>query len=746
MGRSKILIVSILCVFFFLNSSFNEFSSEEDIIIYWDASFSQKDKNFNKEFQFLDAYFNNQTNIKVSLIVFNTEIISEDIFTIRSSHWNDLKNKLENITYDGESDFSLINTKVDSKLLFLFTDGNSNFGEVKTNLYSPRIITVSSQESINKKELHELAYYNRGYYVNLLENDISTYIKAIKNQETPTKLEFITRKKAERDMSFIEGVITDGEKGLPNVNILLKGKNKGTITDKFGNYQIAAKSGDILVFSAINMKRTEVEVGDENIIDINLTEKLNQLEPTVIKAKGGGIDSEIIKVGDKLIKKRSLGYSVSSITSDDISDINRGLGEAMAGEFAGVQMGVHNDPGLMIIRGFSSFQLTNHPAFFIDGVPLPVSGVESYQKENYDFIDPNMIKDITVLRGIAATNLYGKLGVNGVVLITTKHGSLKFKEAKKSNEPKIDYDIYEGPLELTKTEPTKFIKSLQIFSEIAAAYSYYLDQRKDNKKNVTFFLESAEYFFLKGEKSIGLRILSNLSELFPEDTSVLKILAFHLEKYEMFEKAQHIYNRIIEVSPTISQTYLNLANSYFEDKKYQKSVDLFTKISSQKINKVNSFNGLQNQINNDFKNLLSNRTVGWKLNKIRRKYFNLPKYDLRIVTEWSHPQTEFEMQYINPKKQYFVLSHTPEKHKRVMDRELLEGFTSEEYILADAEKGRWFLSLKPTLGYNSDLKYPKFLKIKIYTDFGREQEKLQTHIINLDRVSEDKIFAYFTID
>lgn len=756
--RICMIIFSLLLM---IGKSYASSLGKKDIVIYWDASNSQGKKNKTKEFDFLDSFFKRTPNVEVTLFIFNTSIILEESLKVEDSNWNYLKQLLSNVTYDGDSDFSLVNTELSTELLFFFTDGKCNFGEFKASLYSPRIITISSQFDIDKKFLHNTAYYNRGYYVNLLESDISSSVQAVLAEETLAKLEFIGAEEKNYSQKYIKGIVTDALDVLPNVNVMILEKNIKTITDQFGRYSIKADRGDVLLFSSIDKKNVMVEVGEEDIIDIRMIDQINELEPVIIKSKSNNDDLEI-RIGDKWVNRNSVGYDVKSLESKDFNNLSRSLGDAIAGKFAGVKMGNDNDLGQMIIRSNMSYLLSSNPVFVVDGVPLtrstiplslagnnkqPISEATAYEgKKNFNFLDPNSIQSITVLKGLAATNRYGQLGNNGIVLITTKVAENRLNLSQKQESlQKMKYDIYKLPLFINNNPKSNFITILEKTSSIEQGYQQYLKLKNFHRDNVTFFIESAEFFFSKGERGIGFRILSNLSELFPEDTSVLKILAFHLEKYEMFEQAQDIYKLIIEISPTISQAYLDLANSYYDDGKHQKSVDLFLKISSKKIRKVKSFNGLQSQINNDFKSLLSHRSTGWKLNKIEPKYFNLPKYDIRIVTEWSHPQTEFEMQYINPKKQYFVLSHTLEKYKKVMDREWAEEFTSEEYIIANAEKGKWFLGLKSSLEHNTDVKYPKFLKVKIYTNFGGTQEKLQTHIINLDRVSEDKIFAYFTV-
>ncbi|WP_103068092.1 TonB-dependent receptor plug domain-containing protein [Aquimarina sediminis] len=718
--------------------------SFKNTAIYWDASLSQKDKNINKEFEFLDAYFKAYPNSKVKLVVFNTAIVSTEDLEVKQSNWSSLKNKLKEVVYDGASDFSLVNTDLSEEMLLFFTDGHNNFGKFEASLYSPRIVTISSKLDIDKKFLHKTAFYNSGYYVNLLESDISSSIKAIKEEAILPKLEFVTEKSNTTAKKYIEGSVTDESKGIPNVNITVNEKNRGTITDQYGRYKIAVDIGDILVFSTVNMKKAVIEVGEEDIINVKLTPTINELDPAIIKSKKSD-KPEMVKIGDREVNIKAIGYAVQSVSSEEIKgETKLGLGEAIAGKIAGVKVGSSGNAGDILIRGINSIQLTSHPFFIVDGVPLPQSEI-GWDKANYDFIDPNNIADITVLKGLAATNRYGAVGRNGVVLITTKTAGNKAvqEEVKDDKAADIEYRIYESPLSVVTANDSSFITLLHKFSKDKKSYEQYLRMQQSNKNNITFFIESSDYFFGINKPDIGLRVLSNLIELFPNDTSVLKILAFNLEKHSLFDQAEYVYKQIITISPTLSQTYLDLANTYFEGQKYQESVNHFKNITANKISEIETFKGLDNQITNDFRNLLSKRNQRWKINNVDQRYFMLPKYDLRVVTEWSHPQTEFELQYINSKKQYFTLTHTQEENKKRMQEEIKEGFTSDEYILSNIEAGEWFLNILTPVNYIPDLTYPKFLKVKVYTKFGSPDQKLQTHIINLDRVNNGRIFTSF---
>ncbi|WP_299180454.1 lipopolysaccharide assembly protein LapB [uncultured Aquimarina sp.] len=744
MKNSSITLLFILL--FFFNNLFASFSAPQSITIYWDSSLSLKNRDIEKELQFLDSFFKLYSNSEVKLITFNTSKVSEDLYTISSSNWDLLYKKINNIIYDGASDFSLVDIGGKEDLLLFFTDGKSNLGNIDKKLYTPRIITISSVKDVNKRLLHETAYYNNGYYIDLLSSDVKQAVQSIYDNKVLSKLQFVNSN--ESNENYISGIVEDEAGLLGNVDIEIKNKNIKTITDVNGVYHIKANPADTLMYSYTNKKTVILTSGNAKVINVKLQEKSNKLDTVFIMSEKKDTEVEKVIIGDRIVEKRSLGYAVQNISDQNISPDEVKLGEALAGKFSGVVMGNNNDSSQMIIRGFSSIQGSNHPLFIIDGVPISRnSGLSAQNKSRMDFVDPSNIADITVLKGLAATNRYGSLGSNGVVIVTTKTYLSNYEKSNRKEEKKkkIKYNRYNGALEFQFKKKSIFIEVLENYNNVDMAYEHFISFMGSNTKNIMYFLDSASYFFDKKDFEKGIQVLSNLVELYPNDTSVLRVLAFNLEKYSLLEYAEKIYKRILHISPNDTQNYLDLANNYYNNKKYQKSVDLFNKMSNNKIKDIHTFNGLNSQINNDFKNLLSNRNQTWNLKNVNKSNFLLPKYKLRVVTEWSHPQTEFEIQYINPEKHFFTLSHTKESNKNALNTEMKEGFLSDEYVLSDLKSGKWFLNLIVPEKQVPNTKYPRYLKIEVYTEFGFSNQKKQTHLINLDTVDGTKIFASFDI-
>ena len=219
----------------------------------------------------------------------------------------------------------------------------------------------------------------------------------------------------------VTGTVTD-EDGLPlpGVNIIIKGTSTGVQTDFDGNYSIESKQGDVLVFSFVGLQRAEYPVGPVNVVNVVMKADASQLDEVVVTAVG-------ISRSEK-----ELGYNVQTVDAEQIATKpNSDIVNSLAGQTSGVQIvsssGEAGASTFMTIRGSASITGNNQPLFVINGLPIISGGGSSgtggvnTSSRSID-INPDDIATISVLKGGAATALYGVRAANGAVIITTKSG------------------------------------------------------------------------------------------------------------------------------------------------------------------------------------------------------------------------------------------------------------------------------------------------------------------------------------
>lgn len=226
----------------------------------------------------------------------------------------------------------------------------------------------------------------------------------------------------------IEGKITDAAGlSLPGVNILEKGTNNGTSTDLEGSYKIkVSNSKAILSFSFLGFQTQQISVAGKTKISLKLVEDSNALK-------------EVVVIGYGTVKKTDLTGSVGTLDSKTITERNTtNVMEGIQGNVAGVQInastGRIGDPFSIAIRGKSTMSGNAAPLFVVDGVPT----------DGIDFLNPQDIARIDILKDASSTAIYGSRGTNGVVIVTTKGGS-----TVKSGMT-VSFDSYIGSKEVTR--------------------------------------------------------------------------------------------------------------------------------------------------------------------------------------------------------------------------------------------------------------------------------------------------------
>jgi len=225
----------------------------------------------------------------------------------------------------------------------------------------------------------------------------------------------------------VSGTVSDGTSTLPGVSVVVKGTSTGTQTDFDGKYTIKAEQGDVLSFSYMGYKTTNKTVATSQTINVSMVEDSNTLDEIIIT--GLGISK----------KEKAIGYAVQKVSGDKIDQAKEvNIVNSLQGRVAGVQIqgsaSTLGGSSRITIRGSNSFLGNNQPLFVVDGVPINNSSYSGSGQQSgfgggsYDYgnsaseIDPSSVASMSVLKGAAATAIYGSRGANGVILITTKKG------------------------------------------------------------------------------------------------------------------------------------------------------------------------------------------------------------------------------------------------------------------------------------------------------------------------------------
>jgi TonB-linked SusC/RagA family outer membrane protein len=207
--------------------------------------------------------------------------------------------------------------------------------------------------------------------------------------------------------SIVKGIVSD-EAGEPVIGATVKvqGSNEGAITDFDGNYSVKAASNATLSFSYVGYVTQTVNVGGRSTINVTLKEDNTTL-------------NDVVVIGYGTMKKSDISGSVASVNTADMmkrapTNIAQGLQGAAPGVMVTMQDGAPDANAAVRIRGVATINGNASPLYVVDGVMVGT---------NANFINPADIESIEILKDASATAIYGSAGANGVVMITTKHGT-----------------------------------------------------------------------------------------------------------------------------------------------------------------------------------------------------------------------------------------------------------------------------------------------------------------------------------
>jgi len=563
--------------------------------------------------------------------------------------------------------------------------------------------------SENKKNDSTNEYTNKNYYnddaVTFFDSNIST------NNDSSLK--------------EISGTVTNINKPLANVNITINNKNKNLKTNVQGNYNIKANIGDLIQFSYMGFKTVTIIVEDiTSVLNIDMVTEVIKLDETVLATnnyEGKTLKNEKKKKRKFLSARGTInpdkaGYAVGYFDGTNISNIYNNLTDALVGRISGYYI----KDGKPYLRG-SDTPTLQYPAIWeVDGI---VSTDEPY-------VDLSQIKDIRVLKSLAATNRYGSAGVGGVIVVTTKYGSFSNTKNKKQNtaDKYTNKNLYNDDavsLDINSNYNNEDIDSLIAIKIKSKAFKYYQNSLKHTIKdyNVQITLAKAFKNYYK-DLNLVSQILMDIAYAHNKNPEILKAVAFQMQAYGLKNEAINVYERIFKLRPHYAQSYRDLANAYKDNEQFNKSWKLYMSYLLQGNDVKNE--GIGNILYSEMEWLYFNEK-NQALKNIqfvpKSKSIKDFKNDVRLVFEWNTSEAEFDLEFVNPNKQVYNFEHSLVKDPQLISDEKKKGYSSKEFIIDNLNNGKWLVNIT-YLGNKKP--EPTYIKVTVYNHWGNpnQQEKI----------------------
>ncbi|MFC4633629.1 carboxypeptidase-like regulatory domain-containing protein [Dokdonia ponticola] len=695
----------------------------EAVTIFWDASAKAKNRNLYAEIELIERYLKTFKNIDVTVRKFAFGYIESKEFSVTNGKPDAVIDFLENTNYEGTSDYTAVTETISKKLGYtlIFTDGYTFFSDLEP-VFNNTTFTISSAKNVNKEILEEVALYTDGLYL-----DLTTFSPKKALEYLLKDLSTVTEEAAESTVK-IAGSITSEIGFLEGARIGVQGSFNEVISDSSGTFEIYAQEGDELEIRFPGMKTKKVQATASTKMRITLETEGSWLEEVVLEAAR----KEEEKVATASGKKNTdaVGFKTNIITEEDISPSFLTLGDILR-RLSSIR--VERDP----ITGEEIY--VNPRTMSITQQVLPIVVVNGIVYEQVDGgvppLNPQDIVSVEVITSLSASGLYGTLGRGGSIIVETKSGTDYY--AQKNKREEVPSALIEGNdyvaddvavLDTTLNKPFYLIQ-LEKATTLEEAINTYNTYKNTSLEDPIVFYTDVATYFKKWDRNTALRILSNLPETVSGDIEVLKLMAYHLESFKEDQLANTLYKKILEFAPDRIQSYRDLAVSHQQVGNYQEAFELYKQILANETAALD-FSPLKKTAEFEIMRLLTFHKSKVSFQDVSNELLAVGfKKDRRLVFEWTNPQADFQIQFVNPTGKYFTWEHSVYANQERLKDGLSKGYSIEEFALDDAPPGEWIINVQ-YLG-EDNVQPPSYLKYTLYLNYATSQETKEVKLIKL---------------
>lgn len=708
----------------------------EEITILWDKSLSMEQRNLFKEVKFLDAYFKNVGNVNVNFQVFGYSLEPNMKYEIKDGNWEKLKTDVQKIVNDGATRNEVLEQLEIKGLTFLFSDGNGFPENINKEWYGT-VFTINSKPKGNHNLLKTIAEDSEANYINLDKIDDMSLAVDYTNRYLADNLAYTQT--VDKKLKEIRGMVSDFYKPIPNVMVRVKRTNQKKRTSKDGNFLIEARVGDIIEFTypgrdsvvyavtqaSANLSITMpigVKILNEVIVTENL--KLKELNKPL---------NQNVTTNFGVMNAEKTGFAIKQIKGKDLNLASLTIAEALKGKFAGIKVfGEGNDARVKIRVGTRFFA-----AWDVDGHLYPSNTPPVH-------IDISNIKNLTIMPGMWSAARYGRIAAGGIIIIRTISQSFDNVDETKNKISNVGgsntVNFYKGDAVFqmnTIANQPKYIQWISGAKSFQDAYDTYLAQRKFFGNKPHFYADVYKVFLDKwNSQETADMILSNIEEQFSDDIGALKVLAYIFEERKMYSEAFLIYRKIVQAKPSPTQSQRDLAQICVKMGEYKKAWGIYSDyIRGSKEDFADD--GIDQIVKDEMLELLEKQgeTIGVDTSAYK---FDNKKSNIILVIEWNNPNTEFELQFVDPKKNFYTWKHSKESNQNLFTEESLKGYSSKSFEIDNlGNVGEWLVNVK-YLGNIENT--PSYLKVTI-----RDTQKGQEIIKVLKLMEKDINYKFLSL-
>lgn len=688
----------------------------KNIGIIWDNSLSGLKRNHQKELEFLDKIISQQKNLNIEVSLLNFSLEKSRFFQIKNGDWSELKKYLENVTYDGGTNYAKIlpaSLKADEYLLF--SDGISSFGSNIFNIDKP-FYTIASSPTSNYGVLKMIAQKVGGKFINLNENSVENAFKQI-NESSVQFLGIINNTAGEvypistNDVN--NGISISGISQYPNAKL----------TMMFG------RNGKVEFNKELDLSKATQNL---EISKIWAQSKVNYLELNLEQHK-----TEIEEIGKQFSIVTS---NTSLIVLENVSDYVKYKINPPAE--------LQSEFNKLSKQGFE--QNETRKADLLKNAIAKAKELKEWWKKDFKYIKPKYPKPV----GDSTTYLEETVQVNMVMpeprttavmemessaeqaMVVTANGvrresrSLGYASANFVADKKMKDETSALVPEIKIVNVKSDKEYMKLIEASKNPYQTYLDLRKDYAETPAYYFDVATFFFQKKEKETGLKILSSIADLGLEDAELYKMLAYKLKEIEEYQTELFITKKVLDWRPFDAQSYRDYALALQDNEQYQSALEYLYKVltNDYSVEIANRDRDITEIIVPEVNNLISLHRKELNLSKINKDIIVDIPVDIRVVMNWNKDMTDIDLWVTDPNGEKCFYGHRTTAIGGRMSEDVTQGFGPEQFMLKKAIKGKYKIETNFFGERQMSISGPTTISAEIYLMYssGKQVKKMIT--------------------
>ncbi|WP_454981435.1 VIT domain-containing protein [Capnocytophaga granulosa] len=722
--------------------SLREKEKPKSIGILWDISSSSQKRDFAKEFALLDAYFKEIKEVKVALTTFHIRSSPAIPFKVENGNWQELRQYLEKLIYDGATDPQAMLFPPESDEYFLFSDGifnfrdkNFDFTRLIGQLHVP-VNVVSSQLVANMDKLQYLSGATGGSFINLNTQEVSQAVKALQYQAFQV-LDYKVKKGNVVNLYPQKGTLV-GENftfsgylnsedatlvvslGYPNKVIVEKeltfSKNTAASDEEFAllrrvwaEKKIAQLRREGAESKAIDMvgRRYGIVTEGNSLIVLETVEDYVRYQitpPKELLQEYNKLSSEINS--EKMEEQKEALERVISQSKEQTSWWQTSYPIKKKNTKKNKEYETPPPPPAMMVHAEEIAEY-NNAAEVLKDVSHDDAKMADMGTAGYDIIADNSAQQMEM--ELAAEPVDRTLGYEPV-------------------DRTLGYEPPQARIVLNAYDPdTPYLKVME-YADPAKAIETYHKLKKEYGQTPSFYVDVADYFFKKGDLAQAVLVVSNLAELNLEDAQLLRTLGYKLSSYKAYKEAIEVFRKVVAIREEEPQSYRDLGLALAEDKQYQEAVETLYKVVKNAWDE--RFGDVQLVTMNDINSLVV-RHKGIKTNFMDKRLLKSEPVDIRVVLSWDTDNCDMDLWVTDPTDEKCFFDNKLTYLGGKISKDVTQGYGPEEFMIKKAPKGTYKIETDYFGTLSQKQLMPVTLRITFYTHFGTDKEQKQETTVRL---------------